>query len=96
MPSEPIFRVSNHHVAGCGRPPAVDGDSPGLYHGYFENRYGEQMLLVYDREKGEGVLWCGDAGWEQPYRVVDGRPDGLIMSPEEGTWFDACVRAVRS
>jgi len=93
---EPIFQVSNHHTPSCGRPPSVNGDAPGLYHGYFENRFGEQMLFVYDRVKGEGLLHCGDAGWERPHRVAEGRPEGLIMSPEEALWLEACLRAARS
>jgi hypothetical protein len=96
MPPEPIFRVSNHHTPSCGRPPSVDGDAPATYHGYFENRYGEQSLFIYDRTKGEGLLYCGDAGWERPSQVVDGRPVGLILSPEERAWLEICWKTARS
>ncbi len=100
MPTEPteptIFRVSNHHAPSCGRPPSVDGDAEGTYNGYFENRYGEQTLFVYDRSKGEGFLHCGDAGWEHAFRVVDGKPEGLVLSPEERAWLECCWMAARS
>ena len=97
MPTEPIiFRVSNHHTPNCGRPPSVDGDAVETYHGYFENRHGEQSLFVYDRAKGEGLLHCGDGGWEHPFRVVDGRPEGLILSKEERLWLESCWMATRS
>ena len=37
----PLFTVSNHHAPHCGASPAVIGDEPGVYHGYFENSHGE-------------------------------------------------------
>lgn len=64
-----------------------------LVHGYFENAHGEQLIFVYDHATQRGTLWCGDAGWEQPYPVVDGRvqpaqpdaPDGRISSTAAST-----------
>ena len=85
-----LFTVSNHHVADCGQSPMVDGDTPNSYHGYFENVYGEQFIFVYNRDTGQGFLWCGDAGWEQPYPVIDGHAPGLILSPEEQRWLQVC------
>jgi len=71
--TEPIFRVSNHHGPTCGQPSVVDGDDSLRYYGYFENVYSEQFIFLYDRAERRGTFWCGDAGWEQPYPVVDGR-----------------------
>ncbi|HMB02726.1 MAG TPA: hypothetical protein VKP69_03180 [Isosphaeraceae bacterium] len=35
----------NSHDPRCGRPPRLrNADSPGLYHGYVEDRYGEQFV----------------------------------------------------
>lgn len=93
-----IFTVTNHHVASCGRPPQIDGDRD-VYHGYFENRYGEQFLLEIPHPQAGnarpvGTLWCGDAGWEHPYQVVEGiAVGGLIMGPEEIAWLQACWKA---
>jgi hypothetical protein len=42
-----LFSVSNHHTEQWGKPPAIDGDDPNVYHGCFENRYGEQFLFIY-------------------------------------------------
>ena len=56
----PLFRVSNHHTDDCGQPPAVDGDEPGKYHGYFANQYGEQAVFVYDYQTHEASAWMGD------------------------------------
>ncbi len=89
----PLFTVSNHHVPGCGQPPVLDGDAPGMYHSYFENRHGEQAIFVYNRDTKEAVLWCGDAGWQQPYPVVNGRVEGLIFGDDELTWLRACWQA---
>jgi hypothetical protein len=89
-----LFSVSNHHVSDAGHPPTVEGDAPNTYHGYFENRYGEQSLFVYERESGRCSLWCGDAGWGEPHPVIDGRVPGLVLAPEELAWLRACWTAV--
>ena len=90
-----MFAVSNHHTAQAGNPPAIDGDQAGSYHGYFENRHGEQLVLVYRRDTGEGTLWGGDMGWE-PHPVVDGKVESLILSREEKSWLQACWDAATS
>jgi len=91
----PLFVVSNHHAERAGRPPAIDGDRPGAYHGYFENRYGEQFVFIYQRDSGEGTLWGGDVGWE-PHSVVDGKVESLVLSSEERSWLQACWDAATS
>jgi hypothetical protein len=74
MALEPIFKVSNHHTPICGRPPSVDGDEPGTYHGYFENRHGEKSLFVYDRAKGEGPSIAGMPAGSAPSGRSTGDP----------------------
>ncbi len=91
----PLFSVSNHHTADCGRPPALNGDEPNTYHSYFENSFGEQSIFVYNRATKKTVLWCGDAGWQQPFTVVNGLAQYLILSPVEQIWLKACWEAVR-
>ena len=91
----PLFVVSNHHTADCGQAPALNGDEPNTYHVYFENSFGEQSIFVYNRDTRQAVLWCGDAGWQQPFPVVNGMAEGLILSPEEQNWLQACWEAVR-
>ena len=88
----PILQISNHHTAACGTPPRVKERS-GQYLGYFENRYGEQMIFVFDRGNGTGRLYAGDAGWETVYEVIGGVVKQLILSPEEGLWLRACWEA---
>jgi hypothetical protein len=88
----PLFTVSNHHTAQAGRPPAINGDESGAYHGYFENRYGEQFIFVYRKDTSEGTLWGGDVGWK-PHRVVDAKVESLILSREEKAWLQACWEA---
>ncbi len=53
---KPLFTVSNHHTDSCGRPPAINGDRPNSYHGYFENTFGEQFIFVYNTETGKTEL----------------------------------------
>ncbi len=86
----PLFRLSNHHTDDCGRPPAVDGDEPGKYFGYFANPHGEQTVFVYDYQTREATVKMGDAGWGNAHRVVDGRVEGIILSESETAWLRAC------
>jgi hypothetical protein len=93
LSSETIFQVKNRHSVSAGKPPQIDGNTKGKYHGYFENEHGEQAIFVYDRETKSGVLWLGDAGWEKPYKVIDGLAPELILSQEEEMWLQACWNA---
>ncbi len=86
----PLFQISNHHTEDCGQPPAIDGDGASKYFGYFANQYGEQAVFVYDYETREACVWMGDTGWRKPHRVVDGRPEGIILTESEATWIRAC------
>ena len=61
--SEPLFTVSNHHTPSCGPAPVVDGDSPGVYYGYFANEHAEQAIYMFDYATGEATVTMGDAGW---------------------------------
>lgn len=93
LETRPLFTVSNHQGPDAGPPPAMDGDAPHLYHGYFENKFGEQSIFVYNRDTREAVLWCGDAGWK-PYLVVNGRVEEIKLTEEELTWLRACWLAI--
>ena len=91
----PLFTVSNHHVPHSGAPPAVNGDEPGVCHGYFENSHGEQFVFLYRWDTGEAVVRCGDAGWKEVYPVTDGIAESLTLSEEEEiAWLRACWKAV--
>ena len=54
-----VFAARNNHTAHCGQPPRIrNSDNPRLYHGYFENRYGEQFVFTYDALAKTGMV-CG-------------------------------------
>lgn len=88
--NRPFFSMINVHVADCGTPPAFSNDRSDDYHGYFENRDGEQWVFTYDRATKKGELRGGDAGWERVYAVIDGRAPQLVLSEDELRWLDAC------
>jgi hypothetical protein len=90
---ELIFKAKNKQAAAAGKPPAIDANTAGKYHGYFENSYGEQLIFVYDRESKSGVLWHGDAGWQKSYSVIDGLVPELVLSEQEEMWLQACWNA---
>jgi hypothetical protein len=91
-----IFGATNHHTFGCGAPPPLDDLASAAYRGYFENRYGEQAIFVYDDARRHGTLYLGDAGWATPYPVVDGRVPDLVLGRDEQAWRRACWRAARA
>jgi hypothetical protein len=52
----------------------------------------DQSLFVYRRDTREAVLYSGDAGWAA-FPVVQGRAEGLVLSPDEALWLQACLKA---
>jgi hypothetical protein len=94
MSNQPLFQVTNHHGEACGVPPQIDEQTfSGVYRSYFENQNGEQAVFLYDYEQECGTLYIGDAGWEHPYDVVDGKVPELILSHPEQLWLLACWEA---
>ncbi len=88
--SEPLLKIANHHTAGCGDPPIIDGNSQHCYVGYFENPHGEQWIFTLDTRTGKATLRGGDTGWNDQFDVVDGKVADLILGPEEKLWLQAC------
>ncbi len=82
-----IFSVGNNHGVSCGEPPRINGDMPGRYCGYFENEFREQFIFVYNYDTQQGTLWVGDAGWENPQTVVDGKVPKLVLGRNEALWL---------
>lgn len=92
-PLESVLIVHNRHSAECGGPPGIVSEPGGSYIGYFENPYGEQWVFTFNRTTGESSLRGGDAGWENVYRVRDGRAEGLNLGREEAAWLANCWAA---
>ncbi len=62
-----VFTAHNNHTPRCGLPPRVrNTDNPGLYYGYFENRFGEQFVFVFDSATKTGTISGGDLDWSKP------------------------------
>ncbi len=59
MAGEPLFSVTNVHPEELGTPPQVHQE-PNHYQGYFENRYGEQWVFVFDHAENQDYLRGGD------------------------------------
>ncbi|MBV9595762.1 MAG: hypothetical protein JOZ87_02795 [Chloroflexi bacterium] len=85
-----VLEVRNHHASAAGTPPRIIDDDPNQYIGYFENRFGEQALLVFNRGTRKAILYVGDAGWETKYTVIDGAAPDLILGEAELQWLRAC------
>jgi hypothetical protein len=94
MDDEELLRLSNHHASLA---PVIE-ERPGRYLGYFENKFGEQLVFVHDDGESDAVALLGDFGWE-PCRVSDvgGLPDAgdLILNDEERAFVNACWIATR-
>ncbi len=94
MSNQLLFQVTNHHGESYGIPPQIDEQTfPNVYRSYFENQYGEQAIFLYDYQQECGTLYLGDAGWEHPHDVVDGKVPQLMLSHPEQTWLLACWEA---
>jgi hypothetical protein len=84
-----LMRLTNHH-APVAR--AIE-QRPGRYLGYFENKFGEQLVFVHDDGEPDAIVFLGDVDWE-PRRVSEaaGLPDAgdLILNEEERVFVSAC------
>ena len=84
-----LLRLTNRHTV----PAPVIVERAGRYLGYFENKFGEQLVFVHEDGERDAVVLHGDVDWE-PYRVTDagGLPDvgDLILSEEERIFLIAC------
>jgi hypothetical protein len=79
-----VFAAHNMHHARCGAPPRLrNTDNPGLYYGYFENRYGEQFVFTFERATGTGTVAGGDLGWDDPRPFSRGLLDEALRSTED-------------
>jgi hypothetical protein len=89
MHEDELMRLTNHHTSPA---PAIE-ERPGRYLGYFENKFGEQLVFVHDDGEPDATVFLGDVDWE-PRRVTDagGLPDAgdLILNDEEWAFVHAC------
>lgn len=114
---EHFLKFANHHVDGCGIPPAIEETRPtfsacGLeditYSGYFENEFGEQMVILYDSQADQGVFLCGDYGWGCPHLFrCDAKIEKddigstlstfceCVLGGGEAMWLQACLSSIR-
>lgn len=89
----PILQINNLHTPECGAPPAVD--ATGKFVSYFENRFGEQWVLVGDQASGKAVVYAGDCHWERPIEVsVDQPYPAATLQEGEKMWLIACLAAL--
>jgi hypothetical protein len=70
----------------------LTNESERNYYGFFQNRFGEQWVFVYDPERKTGELRGGDIGWDTVATVKDGRTD-IILGKAEAAWLNACWQA---
>ncbi len=84
--------------AALNLPPQFRRDH-NLYYGYFENRYGQQWVYLFDYTADRGYLRGGNAGWDHVF-VLPG--DGTLppeqlppLGEPERLWLTACVQAAQ-
>jgi hypothetical protein len=85
----PFFQICNMHNASCGEPPTITNESSNKYYGYFQNRFTEQWVFVYDSERKTGELRGGDIGWDTGVVVKDGKAD-VALGNDEAAWLHTC------
>jgi hypothetical protein len=78
-----VFAAHNNHDERCGAPPRLrNTDNPGLYYGYFENRYGEQFVFTFDRVTRTGTVSGGDLGWGEPRPFTLGQLEEAVRDTQ--------------
>jgi hypothetical protein len=83
-----LLRVRNRHVGAL----AIDERS-GRYLGYFENKFGEQLVFMHEDGELDATVLHGDVDWEpRPVRDASGLPDvgDLVLNEEEHVFLMAC------
>jgi hypothetical protein len=84
-----LLRLTSRRSA----PVPVIEQRPGRYLGYFENKFGEQLVFVHEDGEPDAVVFCGDVDWGA-HRVTDagGLPDvgDVILGREEWAFLVAC------
>jgi hypothetical protein len=79
-----VFAAHNLHNVRCGSPPRLrNTDNPALYHGYFENRHGEQFVFTLDQATGTGTISGGDLGWDNPKAFTLGLLGEALRSTQD-------------
>jgi hypothetical protein len=53
MHEHELMRLTNHHA---GTAPAIE-ERPGRYLGYFENKFGEQLVFVHDDGEPDAAVF---------------------------------------
>jgi hypothetical protein len=87
------FKVANLHYASCGKPPKIDAD--GRYVSYFENRYGEQWVLIGSEDRTSAEIRGGDIGWDRVVVVSIEKPfPDIVLNEDEIMWMVACLAAM--
>lgn len=87
-PEQPLLVIENYHIN-----PAPSWEfkaGTNAYLGYYENKYGEQWVFVYDFDTEQGAVQGGDAEWKNVYPVQNGRAKNLVLSREEEIWLLSC------
>jgi len=93
MLSDPLLKISNHHMLASSDPPILDDSKADQYIGYFENIFGEQWIFIRDRETGIATLRGGDIGWNNQLDVTDGDIGDLALNSSETQWLECCLVA---
>ena len=89
----PFFQILNVHNESCGEPPTVTNKgNEKVYRGYFENRFGEQWVFLYDLTRKVGELRGGDIGWDKVLEIREGKAD-VMLGTAETAWLMACWTA---
>ncbi|MGE5359080.1 MAG: hypothetical protein ACM3NQ_08670 [Bacteroidales bacterium] len=68
-------------------------ERPGRYLGYFENKFGEQLVFMHEDGEPDGTVFHGDVDWEPRHvRDANGLPDvgDLALGEEERAFLAAC------
>ncbi len=91
-----LLKISNLQSDECGKPPRLTLEM-GQFVSYFENHYGEQWMMVADKDKQSAVLYGGDIGWRSPVKLQSpfwlDKVD-IVLNREELYWILSCLLSI--
>ena len=75
-------------------PRLVTSPNRETYVGCFEDSNGDQWLIEIGRRLGEGKLYGGDIGWDEPVDLIEDVMGGeLILGSDVANWINVCWKS---
>lgn len=96
MTENSVFKADNKYRPERGEPPQALRKQY-YFSSYFENRHGDQLLFVYDKEEKKGYIYNGREGWVRKTILSKEQLEAgsfnthFSQYDDEQKWIEACI-----